>query len=78
MHVMELAAGLMHSDSCTTIAVKWEPVMRNQSLVNEAERCRQRAKELAGRPEQPFLLRLANAFDELAIKDHPTPLGTAR
>ena len=45
--------------------------MRNKSLVNEAETCRQRAKEFAGRPEQPFLLRLADAFDELASIDEP-------
>lgn len=51
--------------------------MHNKSLVNEADRCRQRAKELAGRPEQPFLLRLADVFDELATKDDPTSPNAA-
>lgn len=45
--------------------------MRNQTLINEAESCRQRAKEFAGRPEQPFLLRLAEAFEELALNNSP-------
>ena len=32
-----------------------------------AEHCRRQANEFAGRPEAPFLLRVASAFDELAI-----------
>jgi len=31
----------------------------------EAERCRQRAVQYAGKPEAPFLLRVAAAFEEL-------------
>jgi hypothetical protein len=33
----------------------------------QAEKCRKQASEFAGRPEAPFLLRVASAFDELAI-----------
>lgn len=32
----------------------------------QAENCRRQASEFAGRPEAPFLLRVASAFDELA------------
>lgn len=35
----------------------------------EADSCRRKASEFAGRPEAPFLLRVARAFDELAISD---------
>jgi hypothetical protein len=42
----------------------------------QAEQCRKQANEFAGRPEAPFLLRVASAFDELAIDPdsvtHPT------
>ena len=34
----------------------------------QAEQCRRQANEFAGRPEAPFLLRVASAFDELAIE----------
>jgi hypothetical protein len=44
--------------------------MRN--LRAEAERCRRSAKRFDGRPEQPLLLKLASAFEELAlIKNRP-------
>ena len=33
----------------------------------QAENCRKQANEFVGRPEAPFLLRVASAFDELAI-----------
>jgi hypothetical protein len=39
------------------------------SFKQEAARCRAQAAEFAGRPEQPFLLRLSQAFDELAAKN---------
>jgi hypothetical protein len=32
----------------------------------QADKCRRQANEFAGRPEAPFLLRVASAFDELA------------
>ena len=35
-------------------------------FVSEAVKCRVQAEEFAGKPEQPFLLRLASAFEELA------------
>jgi hypothetical protein len=35
----------------------------------QAENCRRQACEYAGRPEAPFLLRVASAFDELAVQD---------
>lgn len=34
----------------------------------QADRCRVQASEFAGRPEAPFLLRVASAFDELAME----------
>jgi hypothetical protein len=37
-----------------------------RSLADEAESCRKVAVELAGRPEQGLLLKLAQAFEELA------------
>lgn len=33
----------------------------------QAETCRKQACEFAGRPEAPFLLRVASAFDDLAL-----------
>ena len=35
----------------------------------QAESCRRQATQYAGRPEAPFLLRIASAFDELATGD---------
>jgi hypothetical protein len=35
----------------------------------QAENCRKQANEFVGRPEAPFLLRVASAFDELALVD---------
>ncbi len=40
--------------------------MHREALVCEAKKCRECAPEYAGRPERPFLLKLAKAFDELA------------
>lgn len=34
----------------------------------QAENCRKQASEYAGRPEAPFLLSVASAFDELAVE----------
>lgn len=34
----------------------------------QAENCRKQASEYAGRPEAPFLLSVASAFDELAME----------
>jgi hypothetical protein len=39
------------------------------NFTREAARCRAQAAEFAGKPEQPFLLRLSQAFDELAAKN---------
>jgi hypothetical protein len=33
----------------------------------QAEKCRRQASEFAGRPEAPFLLSVATAFDRLAV-----------
>jgi hypothetical protein len=38
----------------------------HDEFVSEAVKCRVQAEEFAGKPEQPFLLRLASAFEELA------------
>jgi hypothetical protein len=40
--------------------------MRIQSFIAEAENCRRQAADFVGRPERPFLLGVANAFEELA------------
>ncbi len=40
----------------------------------QAENCRKQASEFAGRPEAPFLLRVASVFDELAIDGSATHL----
>lgn len=36
----------------------------------EAEKCRNQALAYVGKPEAPFLLKVARVFDELAV-DHP-------
>jgi hypothetical protein len=41
--------------------------MRAETLKEEAAECRRRANEFVGRPEEPFLLQLASALEELAI-----------
>jgi hypothetical protein len=41
--------------------------MLNVSLSNEAKSCREMASEFAGRPEEPFLLRLASAMEKLTL-----------
>jgi hypothetical protein len=55
--------------------------MAQIALDNEAESCRQMAREFAGRPEEPFLLRLASAMEELALiqkrSSNPPGPGTA-
>jgi hypothetical protein len=40
--------------------------MRTETLADEARKCRDWAPRYDGRPEQPFLLKAAAAFDELA------------
>jgi hypothetical protein len=40
-----------------------------RKLVTEAERCRSLAHSYDGRPEQPFLLKVAAVFDELARQE---------
>lgn len=36
----------------------------------EADSCRRKATEYIGRPEAPFLLNVARAFDDLAMNEH--------
>ncbi len=42
--------------------------MRREELMKEARDCRRMAGAFAGRPELPFLLKLADAFEEIATK----------
>lgn len=42
----------------------------------QAENCRQQASKFVGRPEAPFLLRVASAFDELAVNRDPKLVTT--
>jgi len=44
-------------------------VMRQFSLKEEAESCRALASEFLDRPEQPFLLKLASALEEVALME---------
>jgi hypothetical protein len=44
-----------------------------RSMTEEAACCRKDAQQYVGRPEQPFLLRLADAFEDLALISR-TPL----
>jgi len=37
----------------------------------QAESCRRQAAQYAGRPEAPFLLSVARAFDDLASRANP-------
>jgi hypothetical protein len=43
--------------------------MRSQVLAEEAQVCRSQATLFPGRPEQPFLLKLAAAFEKLALQE---------
>lgn len=43
-----------------------------QTYAAEANRCRQEASHYEGKPEQPFLLRLAKEFEGLA-RPHVSP-----
>jgi len=43
------------------------------SFTEEAAKCRAQANEFAGRPEQPFLLRLSKAFEDLAERTPGPP-----
>jgi hypothetical protein len=40
----------------------------------EADSCRRKADEYIGRPEAPFLLKVARAFDELAISERASAM----
>ncbi len=42
--------------------------MDHQNLQNEAEVCRHKALGYLGKPEAPFLLRVAREFDRLAAE----------
>jgi len=49
-------------------------MMRKSFLKDEAAACRELAKHFTGRPEEPFLLRIASAMDDLAyLKDAGVP-----
>jgi hypothetical protein len=41
--------------------------MEHKPLEKEAAACRQLAQRYVGKPEEPFLLRIASAFEELAL-----------
>lgn len=43
--------------------------MPKSIVATEASRCRALAREFKGRPEQPFLLRLADEFEEVGRAD---------
>lgn len=39
-----------------------------EQLLEEAQGCRRQALSYIGKPEAPFLIRVANAFEDLAFK----------
>jgi hypothetical protein len=41
--------------------------MQKRALQKEAEICRRLATHYVGRPEEPFLLKIAGAMEELAL-----------
>jgi hypothetical protein len=43
------------------------------SLLEEAQKCRSDAQALTGKPEAPFLLKIARAFEELAELNRQVP-----
>ena len=47
--------------------------MQAELLAAEAQVCRKQAMLFPGRPEQPFLLKLAAAFEELALEQDSRP-----
>jgi hypothetical protein len=49
--------------------------MHRETLTREANECRKRAREFFGRPEEPFLLKLASEFERLAKEPHLTQRG---
>jgi hypothetical protein len=52
--------------------------MRTETFKDEAEECRrQAATAFVGKPEEPFLLRLADMFEELASKPARPGSGAA-
>lgn len=44
----------------------------------QAENCRKQANEFVGRPEAPFLLRVASVFDQLASDEKVAHVPTER
>jgi hypothetical protein len=44
-------------------------------LQEEAASCRRMSREFVGRPEEPFLLRLASTMDQLALIRAPSREG---
>lgn len=42
-------------------------------LLQEAQKCRRDAQELNGKPEAPFLLKIADALEELAQLNRQLP-----
>jgi len=44
----------------------------------QAENCRRQACEYAGRPEAPFLLSVASAFDDLATRANAGAIAHSR
>jgi hypothetical protein len=45
--------------------------MNRVQFLDQAHECRSRAQAYAGRPEEPFLLSVAIAFEELASAPKP-------
>jgi len=68
---------LCESQKCRELPCAWtqkdghdslslEPIVRNRSYTDQAKYCRALADEFVDRSERPFLLKVAEAFDDLA------------
>lgn len=67
--------GSLEVDSMYSVLEKRGAIM---VFKEQAESCRRQADDFLGRPEAPFLLSVARAFDELADRCDPPPRSTER
>jgi len=46
-----------------------QPQTSKEQLLDEARSCRRQATAFSGKPEAPFLLNVADAFERLAVRN---------
>jgi hypothetical protein len=68
-------SGTVENSAIRVLASAWDVVLPSgvgaMMFREQAEKCRKQADEFAGRPEAPFLLRVASVFEELASEPAP-------